>query len=138
MAREGLIVPLPLVTLIEERVVLEPGAQPARLADLPRFVFEGRRAWLSGAPRWHGGLELLAPEHPFPHGGSCMPDPSVQVPVATTCALCHGPRGDTIEGRMSHGPQRQRVVDDPELQARVTIRQKEAREEFARLRALFR
>ena len=60
-----------------------------------------------------GGLQALAPDAPFPMGGSCSPQPTVLAPLRAVCMTCHGQVGDIIHGAMTHGPQNTRVLSDP-------------------------
>lgn len=119
IAESGELVLWPRTDLIELRTVdspVEPGLQaatPKRLIDLKFDVLEGQRSLLRQASPVLGGLQALAPDAPFPMGGSCSPQPTVLAPLRAVCMTCHGQVGDIIHGAMTHGPQNTRVLSDP-------------------------
>lgn len=132
------IVALPVITLLESRIVrpVESGGQ--KLRSLGFEVLEARRPWLRAPGYKHGGLVRLPYDAPFPLGGSCGPNPTTLLPMRATCILCHGAAGDRLTGTLSHGSQQLRISEDPELQIRTTIAAKLTQPDFAALRALFK
>jgi hypothetical protein len=142
VSAEGEVVPLPLAILVETRLVRPQPEQGLSLRDLGLEVLEGRRALLRRPGSPGGGLVRLAYDAPFPMGGSCGPDPTILLPMRSTCIACHGPSGEQLTGMMMHGEQRLRAArpgaEDTQLEARLAISAKLKEPDFAALMGLFR
>lgn len=126
--RERRWVAVPFITLVETRVAAPEGFIPRGLDDLNVDVFEGTRAKLVRELETSGGLERLSRGALIPQGATCSPNMSVRVPLATTCSMCHGIRGASVTGAMSHGEQRFSVAES-DVQAEAAV----AREAPSRL-----
>lgn len=139
LANDGRVVPLPLVTLVETRVVAGAfaPAEKRSLGDAPFDVLEARRSWLTAPNRISGGLELLPADAPNPLGGSCnVNHVAAFVPVRNACPQCHnGPfGGDTLSTTMAHFPSRFRSVEDPDAVVAIAVAMKERSLAYAALR----
>jgi hypothetical protein len=141
ISREGELVPLPLVTLVESRAVRAaaiPGQRQGtgavtRLRELPFFAFEGKRQLLRAVAPGRPGLVRLDAAAPFPQGGTCSPRPELLQPLGGVCLMCHQPDSEHLTGTLSHGEQSLRVISDATAAARVTIEHKRERSDFKAL-----
>ncbi len=138
VSAEGDIVPMPIIDLLESRIVKPALDLNVHLKQLGFEVLEAHRALLRtpGFPK--GGLRQLAYDAPFPLGGSCGPNPDTLIPMRATCVTCHGPGGEGLTGTLAHGTQTLRVSSNSDLQVGVSVATKKTRPDFAALRALFR
>lgn len=145
ISREGELVPLPLVTLLEARRVQAPAAPgqrivkagQTRLSELPFAVFEGKRQLLRALGPGQPGLLRLDPDTPFPQGGTCAPRPELLQPASSVCLMCHQPDTEHLSGTMSHGEQSMRVTSDKLAAVRAIIEEKRSRGEFKLLLGYF-
>lgn len=142
VAEGGSLVLWPRTDLVELRTVDIPldsalqQAPPKRLAELKFDVLEGSRSLLRQRELAGSGLHRLPADAPFPMGGSCAPQPTVLAPLRVVCMTCHPAGGSAIHGAMTHGPQRTRVLEDPELPVRAVRDEKQQRPDFNALRSL--
>jgi hypothetical protein len=137
LSKEGEVVPLSLVTLVELRRSTG-GTAAASLGELPYDVLEGKRALLRLAARPNGGLVHLGPETPVPVGATCLTDRTSREPLKGACAMCHGNGAMKISGPFAHGEVRLMEEKDPTAAAREIARIKKASPELASLRGLWR
>lgn len=145
VSREGNLVVLPLVTLLESRRVQAPAspsgrivtAGVTRLAELPFVAFEGKRQLLRAIAPGQPGLVRLATAAPFPQGGTCAPRPELLQPASSVCLMCHQPDTEHLTGTMSHGEQHLRLTSDKLAAERAVIEEKRSRGEFKLLLGYF-
>jgi hypothetical protein len=132
ISREGELVALPLVTLLELLRAMPPAAG-SRGATPPFEVYEATRRDLLARSWRNGALTRLAADTLVPMGASCSPNLASQSPIGPACVLCHNNPG-ALNGPLNHGKHRLSIETDDHRAAATVVAEKRRSDSFAALR----
>jgi len=131
VARDGEIVPVPLVLGVQSRTVSSPGTFE---------VLHASRKALASPPLRDAGLVALSEDALIPQSASAFRRYSGQplVPMKASCPLCHGPRGEALgTNRLHVRPRTQLLLPDNTVEQDRVARAKRADAAYAALREVF-